>query len=171
MCRIRLHSQATTAGLFSDSLKRPFSMIKYLQHIFLTWVWPPPPPLNDIKKDALLAKDGFPYHKYYHRLQWPVKELWVWREGSDVGPRKDEGAALEIAIVTEEPFWRQIREEVREVQKKSLFCSMETFQLQFLKSGFSFSFHFQICWWELSPLQRWCSWSRGLSSMWPPPLR
>ena len=90
-------------------------MIKYLQHIFLTWVWPPPPPLNDIKKDALLAKDGFPYHKYYHRLQWPVKELWVWREGSDVGPRKDEGAALEIAIVTEEPLWRQIREEVREV--------------------------------------------------------
>ena len=48
-----------------------------------------------------------------------------------MGPRKDEGAALETAIVTEEPFWRQIREEVREVQKKSLFCSMETFQLHF----------------------------------------
>ena len=35
-----------------------------------------------------------------------------------MGPRKDEGAALEIAIVTEELFWRQIREEVREVRKK-----------------------------------------------------
>ena len=62
MCRIRLHSQATTAGLFSDSLKRPFSMIKYLQHIFLTWVWPPPPPpLNNVKKKCAFRMGGLPY--------------------------------------------------------------------------------------------------------------